>query len=286
VTAGRGTVLVLALLVLAGCGSSGTKARRDAVNAYFADAAKAQIGLLSKEGQFDSTLQAFSLTSSTPAEVAKLRGVRQEIDLASRNVRALRPPQDARKLHGLLVRRLALQRSVVDELIATSLYIPRLAAAGPPLHAAIVDLRSNLAAIAATPSPSKPVVASGGAAAVLDRYAAAFGGYGDELKPVSASLERLSAPPIMQPALSAQEQSLKRSIALSAAIRAALRRRDIPAANAAIHSLFTVSAALNGVQTRKRQADAARAYDARIRQIDALAKKADLERARLVRVIG
>jgi hypothetical protein len=212
--------------------------------------------------------------------------VRHEIDLASRNMHALRPAQDARKLHGLLVRRLALQRSVIDELIATSLYIPKLAAATPPLHTAIVDLRRNLAAIATPASTSKPTVASGGGAGVLDRYAAAFGGYGDALKPVSASLERLSAPPIMQPALSAQQQSLKRSIALSASIRTALLRRDIPAANAAIHSLFTVSAALNGVQTRKRQAEAAQAYDARIRQIDALAKKADAERTRLVQVVG
>ena len=281
----RGTVLVLAVLALAGCGSSETKTRRDAVNAYFANVAKAQFGLLSKARQFNTALQGFSLTGSTPAELARLRAVRRQIDVASRNMHALRPPQDASKLHSLLLQRLALQRSVVDELIATSLYVPELATAGPPLHTAVVVLRQDLAAIA-TSSTSTPTVASHGTAGVLDRYATAFGDYGDALKPVSAKLGRLTAPPIMQPALAAEQQSLKRSIALSAAIRAALLKRDIPAANAAIHSLFTVSAALNGAETRKRQAEAARAYDARVRQIDVLARKADLERTRLVQAVG
>jgi hypothetical protein len=285
VTAVRGTVLVLALLVLAGCGSSETKARRDAVNAYFADVAKAQFGLLSKARQFDSTLQGFSLTGSTSSELARLRGVRREINLASRNMHALHPPPDARKLHSLLVQRLALQRSVVDELIATSLYVPKLATAGPPLHAAVVGLRRDLAAIATT-STSTPTVTSNGTAAALDRYATAFGDYGDALKPVSIRLGRLTAPPIMRPALAAEQQSLTRSIALCTAIRRALLRRDIPAANTAIHSLFTVSAALNGVGTRKRQSEAARAYDARVSQIDVLARKADLERTRLVQAVG
>ena len=287
-TAVRGTVLVLAaLFVLAGCGSSETKTRRDAVNAYFADVAKAQFGLLSKQRQFDSALQRFSLTGSTPSELARLRAVRREIDLASRNMHALHPPPDARRLHSLLLQRLALQRSVVDELIATSLYVPKLATAGPPLHAAVVALRRDLAAIATTStSTSTPTVTSNGTAVALDRYATAFGDYGDALKPVSVRFGRLTAPPIMRPALSAEQQSLTRSIALSMAIRRALLRRDIPAANAAIHSLFTVSSALNGEETRKRQADAARAYDARVRQIDVLARKADLERTRLVQAVG
>jgi hypothetical protein len=285
VTAVRGTVLVLALLVLAGCGSSETKARRDAVNAYFADVAKAQFGLLSKQRQFDSTLQRFSLTGSTPSELARLRGVRREIDLASRNMHALHPPADARKLHSLLLQRLALQRSVVDELIAASLYVPKLATAGPPLHAAVVALRRDLAAIATTSTPT-PTVTPNGPTNALDRYATAFGAYGDALKPVSVRLGRLTAPPIMRPALSAEQTSLTRSIALCTAIRQALLRRDIPAANTAIHSLFTVSSALNGEETRKRQADAARAYDARVRQIDVLARKADLERTRLVQAVG
>lgn len=279
----RGTALVLALAVVAGCGSSGTKPRRDAVNSYFADLTTAQIGLLSKEGQIDSTLKRFSLAGATPLELARLRSARRDVADALRRTRALHPPSDARKLQALIVQRLALQRSVVDELIAAAVYIPKLAATTPALGAASAGLRRDLAAITSSP---RTTVKPNGTTSVLDRYAAAFGGYGDALVPVSATLDGLTAPPILRPTLEAERAGVKRSVVLCSAIRRALHRRDIPAANAAIHSLFTVSSALNGPSTRKQQAAAARAYDARLTQINTLARKASLERARLVRVIG
>jgi hypothetical protein len=286
VTVVRGTVLVLALLVVAGCGSDGTKARRDAVNAYFADVGKAQIGLLSKQGQIDITLQAFSLTTAAPSELARLRQARVEVDGALRGVRALRPPKDARKLHGLIVQRLALQRSVIDELIAATVYIPKLAATAPPLQSAVGVLRRDLGGISVTSATRAPTVTPSGTGSVLDSYAAAFGGYGDALKPVSARLESLSAPPILRPPLDAERDAVKRSIVLCATIRQSLLARNITAANAAIHSLFSVSAALNGTETRQRQAAAARAYDNRLHRIDVLAAKANRERNHLVQVVG
>ena len=97
-TALRGTAIVLALLVIAGCGSDDTRARREAVNSYFGKVAAAQVALLSHQGQIDATLQGFSLTHSTPGELAKLRAARRDIDGAQRQVKALSPPDDARKL--------------------------------------------------------------------------------------------------------------------------------------------------------------------------------------------
>jgi hypothetical protein len=278
----RGTAIVLALLVVAGCGSDGTKARRAAVNSYFAKVAAAQVGLLSREGQINAALQSFSLTNSTPVELAKLRKARREIDDADHQVKALDPPDDARKLHSLIVQRLGLQRAVVDELIATALYIPRLGATAPALQAAVAGLRHALNAITSAPGQVK---ASGGAA-TLDQYAAAFGGYGDALVPVNAVLDGLRAPPILQAGLIAERRAVARSITLCDAIRSALQHRQIPAANKAIHSLFTVASNLNGAQTQAEQAAAARAYNARLRQIDVVAKKVNLERERLVRLIG
>jgi hypothetical protein len=81
---------------------------------------------------------------------------------------------------------------------------------------------------------------------------------------VSTVLAGLTAPPILRPSLDAQRHEVARSSALCATIRSTLLRRDIPAANAAIHSLFTVSATLNGAGTKNQQAAAARAYDARL----------------------
>jgi hypothetical protein len=284
VTALRGTAIVLALLVVAGCGSDATKARRQAVNSYFAKVAAAQVALLSRQGQINTTLQGFSLTHSTPAELAKLRTARREIGEAERGVKALDPPKDARKLHALIVERLGLQQAVVDELIATELYIPKLAATAPALTAAVTGLRSDLNAITSAPATAQ-VKATGGAA-TLDRYAAAFGGYGDALQPISVDLNALRAPAILLATLAAERGAVARSISLCNTIRSALQHRQIPAANKAIHSLFTVAAALNGAQTAAQQAAAAHAYNARLRRIDVVAIRVNLERDRLVRVIG
>ena len=283
-TALRGTALVLALLVVAGCAASGTKARRNAVNSYFGKVATAQVSLLSKEGQINATLQSFSLSHATSLELYRLRNARRDIGDAITRVRALKPPNDAHKLHALIVERLVLQRSVVDELIATELYIPKLAATAPALQAAVTGLRADLAAI--TKAPAAPKVSAQGATSTLDRYGAAFGGYGDALVPVSGVLDGLSAPPILASSLAAERAAVARSITLCNTIRTALHKRKIATANAAIHSLFTVSGTLNGAKTRKEQAAAARAYDARLHQIDAVAIKVNRERDRLVKLIG
>ena len=175
-------------------------------------------------------------------------------------------------------------RGRTDELIATELYVPKLAATAPKLQAAVTGLRNDLAAI--TSAPTKPAVSAKGATSTLDRYGAAFGGYGDALLPVSGVLDALRAPAIMRPALAAERGAVARSITLCNAIRGDLQHRKIAAANAAIHSLFTVSATLNGAKTRTEQAAAARAYDARLHQIDVVGTKVNLERDRLVKLIG
>ncbi len=278
-TRGTALMLVLVLLLAGGCGSNGTKERRKAVNAYFADVGKAQIGLVGREAQISSTLQAFSLTGVSAAELRQLQQGRGEVAQALRRVRALHPPADAERLHRLIVQRLALQLALLDELIATAVYIPKVAATTPLLQAAALQLRRALG-VAAGP----PTLAAHGS--VLDRYAVAFGGYGDALRPVSAFLEALRAPPILQASLDAERHALTRSITLSAAIRRALGRRDIAAANTSIHALFSVSAGLNGTRTKAQQAAAARAYDARVHRIDVLANRIGNERNRLVQLVG
>jgi hypothetical protein len=156
----------------------------------------------------------------------------------------------------------------------------------PPLQAAVGVLRRDLGGINVTSATRAPTVTPSGTGSVLDSYAAAFGGYGDALKPVSARLESLNAPPILRPPLDAERDAVKRSIVLCATIRRLLLARNITAANAAIHSLFSVSAALNGTKTRQRQAAAARAYDNKLHRIDVLATKANQERNHLVQVVG
>lgn len=271
------------MLVAIGCGSDGTKSRRAAVNRYLDGVQHAQIELVGKQGQIDSTLQAFSLTHPKANELPALRFARTTIGVALRRVRALDPPPDAQRVSDLLVRRLALQHALVDELIQTLHDEKRLAAAGPPVAAAAARLRTDLAAIAA--APRVPRSSSAGA---LSRYGEAFGRYGDTLKPIAPTLAPAHAQSLLRPTLEAEQQALTRSVALTAEIRGTLapKRPNIPKANAAIHSLLTLAASLNGAETRKREAAAARAYDARIAKLNTLANAIGVERDRLVRTIG
>ncbi len=274
------------MLVVAGCGSGGTKARRDAVNRYLTNVHHAQLDLLSKQGQIDSTLQSFSLARPTSKDLRALRSARTTIAGALRNVRALNAPRDARHLSELLVRRLALQQALVDELIQTSHDVARLAAAAPPLSAAAAQLRTDLTAISATPRPAK--VPRGGSKNVLQRYGDAFGRYGDALRPIVPGLAPSIAPSLLRPTLEAQRSALTRSVTLCGEIRRALvlGKPNITRANTAIHSLLTLAATLNGQETRQRQAAAAAAYDAKIAKLNSLANAIGAERERLVRAVG
>jgi hypothetical protein len=285
VTGLRAVSCALVVLVAAGCGSSGgTKARRDAVNSYLTSVQKAQTDLLGKQGQIDSTLQSFSLTRPSPQELRALGLARATVSVTLRRVRALDAPPDARRLSQLLVRRLAVQQGLLDELIQTSHDLARLAAAGPSLTAAAAQLRSDLAAISA--APRRPTVPPAGSQDLLKRYGEAFGRYGDTLRPVAPRLAPAPAVSLLRPTLEVQQAALQRSVTLCDEIRRALARPDIPRANTAIHSLLTLAATLNGVETRTREAAAARVYDARIGKLNALAKAIGAERDRLVRAIG
>jgi hypothetical protein len=287
VTGLRVVSCALVVLVAAGCGSSGgTKSRRDAVNRYLTSVQHAQLDLVGRQGQIDSTLGSFSLTRPTVKDLRALRFARTTIAATLRRVRAVDTPPDAQRLSELLVRRLALQLALVDELIQTSHDVGRLAAAAPPLSAAAAQLRTDLAAISATPRPTK--VPKAGSKNVLQRYGDAFGRYGDALRPIAPGLAPSLAPSLLRPTLEAQQTALARSVALCNEIRRTLARAkpDIPRANAAIHSLLTLAVSLNGRETRRRQAAAAAAYDAKIAKLNTLANAIGTERERLVRAIG
>jgi len=278
----------LVALVAVGCGSGdGTKSRRAAVNHYLDGVQHAQIELVGRQGQIDGTLQSFSLTNAKPGELRDLRLARTTIATALHRVRALDAPPDAKQLEALLARRLALQQALVDELIQTLHDEQRLAAASPSLAAAAARLRTDLAAVATTPRLASTVPRSR-SKGVLDRYGQAFGRYGDALRPIVPALAPAHNGSLLRPTLEAEQKALGASVALCGAIRRYLApvRPDIPKANAAIHSLLTLAASLNGAQVRKDEAAAARAYDGRIAKLNTLAQAIGAERNRLVRTLG
>lgn len=272
-------MLGVALVALAGCGSDGTKARRAAVDDYIDEVGKAQIDLVGQQGRIDAALAAFSLTKPTAQELAALRQGRATVDQAVARVQKVAAPKDAERLDRLILTRLRLQRSLLDELITTQVDAKRLVAVAPRLRAAAVQLRDDLAAIAAQPN-----VPTGGSADLLTRYGEAFGRYGDTLRPEASQLG--PAQSLIGPTVAEQRRAVTWSVELCDEIRTDLKRRDIASANAAIHTLLTLSASLNGPTIRRAQQAVARSYNARIARLAKLEKQISAERGRLVRTIG
>jgi hypothetical protein len=278
-----GCALVVALL--AACGSNDpNKSRREAVNRYLTGVQNAQVTLTGRQGQIDTALQSFTLAKPSPKELRSLRLAHTTIAGALRNVRALEVPPDARRLQQLVVRRLVVQEQLVDELVQSSRDVTRVAAVAPPLSAAAGRLRTDLAAIASSPTRAK--VPKGGSSGMLARYGAAFGRYGDALRPLAPRVAPAEAPSLLRPTLEAQQSALQHSVILCDTIRRALAKPDIPLANKSIHDLLTIAATLGGADLSRREAAVARVYNAKIAQVNKLARAVEKERGRLVREIG
>ena len=274
----RAASCCLLVLLAAGCGSGG-HARKDAVNAYLGQVQKAQAAVIGDQGQIDLTLKAFSLTRSPANELQKLRRHRRTVAAGLKRLQALEPPPDARHLHVLIVQRSKLQVALFDSLIETLRDLPRLEAVGPPLTAAAHRLSTDLHA-----AGGKRV--KGGSKAFLRRYADAFGRYGDTLRTIGTGLAPAQAGSLLRPTITAERSVIAKSTQLCDTIRATLGRNDIPGANAAIHSLLTLTQTAGGASVRVAQVAAAKAYNAKVRRIDQLAVSIAEERARLVERIG
>jgi mono/diheme cytochrome c family protein len=152
-------VLVLAAVLLAGCGGkSDASKRREAVNAYFDRVDRAEAGLIASQGQIEQAFGKFRLTGNTTKEVRELTFARDRVATALRRVRKLHPPPAARKLHAEIVTLLTLQRDAAAELLGVVTYQPGFERALAPLadagKALARDIRSAAKASTATPLTS------------------------------------------------------------------------------------------------------------------------------------
>lgn len=277
----RFAALGLALVALAGCGSDAAKQRREAVNQYIDDVTKAQVDLVGHQAQIDAALAAFSLVKPTAKELTALRRGKAQVDATIVRMRFVDTPPDAKKLDRLLLTRLTLQSSLLDELIRTGIDAQRLRAVRPTLQAAASKLRMRLAAIS-----TSSAVPQGGSAGVLERFGEAFGAYGDALRAVPAKLAPAADTSLLGPTLAEQQRAVAWSVRLCDEIRADLKRRDVASANAAIHSLLTIAATLNGPAVRRAGQRVAQTYDAQIARLTTLEQQISAERGRLVRTVG
>ena len=145
--------------MLAGCGSSGGNARREAVNTYFDRIDQAEAAVISSSGEIDQAFRSFRLTGNSAREVRELEFARDRLATALRRVRALAPPPDARRVHADVVVLLTLQHAAAAELLQVVHYQPAFTRALAPLPAAGKQLAGDIRAAARTKAPPRAAAA-------------------------------------------------------------------------------------------------------------------------------
>jgi len=119
-----GCSVLLAVLVVTGCGSSAKSKRRDAVNAYLG---RVQTIQLHYRPSFDLANQAyrdFSKGKTGKRQVERLRGAEVSILAARDALESVSPPEDARKLHAELLQLYDLNASLGLEVITLQQFLP------------------------------------------------------------------------------------------------------------------------------------------------------------------
>jgi mono/diheme cytochrome c family protein len=142
-------VILVAALLLAGCGGGGKgDERRSAVNDYIDRVNRAEAGLAGSSGQIDQAFRNFRLTGNGANEVEQLTFARDRVGTALARVRAITPPHEARRLHADVVQVLALQHAAAAELLHLVTYQPQFRRAIRPLTAAGKSLASDIGSAA------------------------------------------------------------------------------------------------------------------------------------------
>ena len=209
---------VVAALVLAALGATAFAERgegdREEVARYIAAVNRVQGGLAGELARVNATYSSFRADPATSSEqTAGLRRSERTLGLLDQQLRALEVPEDAERLHDSLLLLVELQRSFAREVTQLGVYLPRLAAAEQSLAPAGVRVQRELKA------SEKPA-----------DQARAFGRYAAALERVAARLDRLSAPPVLEPARLSEEARLRRLATLGEQLRAAIlagRTKDI-----------------------------------------------------------
>jgi mono/diheme cytochrome c family protein len=149
-----GVVVAATVVVLTGCGgSSDAKQRREAVNTYFDRVDRAQADLRSAAGEIDRAYRNFRPTGNSASELRALVFARGRVATALERVRAVKPPTEARRIHGELLQLLTLQHDAAVELLWIARYQPRLEHALVPLSAAGTTLAADIRTAAKRETP-------------------------------------------------------------------------------------------------------------------------------------
>jgi hypothetical protein len=262
-----GCFVLVAALLLTGCGSSAKSKRRDAVNSYLGHIQKIQQHYAPSFALANQAYRDFSKGKPTKRQLQRLRGAEISILAARNTLQAVTPPEDARKLHRELLRLYDLNAQLGLEVITLQQFLP-----------AVQKVLAGLGNV----NKSHRQSLSGSNTAI--EQAAALDSYGSAIDPVVDRLRRLGPPPALRPWQRAQVRRLQDIVDTAHLLARAIRARD-PSATKALVVRFRFLLA-HQPNVSQAQHDAVKAYDNRLVRISKLQGEIASEHQRLQDKLG
>jgi hypothetical protein len=262
-----GCFVLVAALLLSGCGSSVKSKRRDAVNNYLGRVQTIQQHYAPSFALANQAYRDFSKGKPTKRQLQRLRGAEISILAARNTLQALKPPEDARKLHRKLLQLYDLNARLGLEVITLEQFLPGVRKVLASLGNVNKEYRQSF-------SVSKTVAAQADA---LDRYSAA-------VRRVVARLRKLGPPTALRPWQRSQGKRLQDIVDTAHMLARALRVGD-PNATKALIARFRFLLA-HQPDVSQAQHDAVKAYDNRLVRISKLQGEIASEHQRLQDKLG
>jgi hypothetical protein len=236
----------------------------------------------------------YSTLTTTTRGRARLRQATRTFGTLERRVAAIPAPPAAARLHRLVVQLVERERLVAQEAERLAVFMPRFVAVLHELSNAQTGLGHALAqvkgprphAVRGTPAELARARAAYNAASAqaAAKQADAVRAYGHALARATIRLRALGPPPVMAPAYRTQLRTVLATEAAAAALAGGLlstNRSQVPVLN---RRLFAAARIAGAVGAQRAEADAIKAYDARVRAIAALQRTIQVELSRLSRV--
>lgn len=260
-------LLLLALLLLTGCGSSEKDKRRDAVNDYLGRVERIQQRFETAFRLANDAYKDFGKKKVTQAQIQRLRGAEISILAARSALQRVTPPRDAQKLHRDLLRYYDLNAALGLEVVTLQQFLPGVQKLLDDLGEVNKSYRDDLSS----------TTTAGAQAAALDAYSAA-------VAKVVARFKKLPAPASLRPWQRSQVARLEQVVTTGRSLAMALRVGDRTAAEALIKRFRFLLAHQPNVS--EAQHNAVKAYDDRLVGLTRLQGKIAAEHQRLQNQLG
>jgi hypothetical protein len=293
--AAAGAVAAAVVVTVQARGSSESASHRR-VSAYIKQVDGVQQSLGFRLTRLLAAYRGFTTGNAGPRVRSQLAEAERTLRTVERRVRALEPPPEARQLHRLIVRLLALDGDVAHEVFQIATFSPEFRRVLAGAVKASRQLSTELAGVK-FPTPhqvhgspaeiakaradyhARATAAAVAQADAVEKYCAA-------LASVLTKMRALRPPPVLAPELQTQERAFAATRKAGLTLGAGLRSSDLSQVPALSRRFSVAARSAGSVASQRAQIAAIKAYNARVRQVGALGAQIRKEVTRLQQAVG